>query len=313
MPHRGPCFDQPVAPDGYVWWYIDGVSDDGRHGLTVIAFLGSVFSPWYAWARRRGPTDPLQHCAVNVVLYGAGGKRWAMTERGPSQVARTATTLRIGPSGLSFDGSVLTIDIDEVTAPWPSRIKGRIMVTPEALTQHRIALDEAGRHRWWPIAPRARIEARFERPGRSWSGSGYFDTNDGDEPLERTFTRWHWCRGDVRDGAAILYEAQERSGARRLVAIRCDRTGAVEEIQAPPPRTLPPTRWWRMERPTRGETQPTVLSTMEDAPFYSRSVIATQIAGEPVRAVHESLTLDRFQAPWVQAVLPFKAPRTWKS
>jgi carotenoid 1,2-hydratase len=27
-------------------------------------------------------------------------------------------------------------------------------------------------------------------------------------------------------------------------------------------------------------------------------------------AVHESLSLDRFQARWVQAMLPFRMPRT---
>ena len=41
----GPRFDAPVPPGGYAWWYVDALSDDGRHGLTVIAFVGSVFSP----------------------------------------------------------------------------------------------------------------------------------------------------------------------------------------------------------------------------------------------------------------------------
>jgi carotenoid 1,2-hydratase len=57
------------------------MSDDGRHGLTIIALIGSVFSPYYAWARRRGPTDPEHFCALNVALYGVD-KGWAMTERG---------------------------------------------------------------------------------------------------------------------------------------------------------------------------------------------------------------------------------------
>ena len=48
-------FDQPVVRNGYAWWYIDALSDDGKQGLTIIAFIGSVFSPYYAWARRRGP------------------------------------------------------------------------------------------------------------------------------------------------------------------------------------------------------------------------------------------------------------------
>ena len=97
-----PAFDIPVAPGGYAWWYLDALSDDGRHGITVIAFIGSVFSPYYARARRRAGSagaDPLNHCAVNVALYnrGAGGarggQRWAMTERGHGQVQRDAHNL----------------------------------------------------------------------------------------------------------------------------------------------------------------------------------------------------------------------------
>src|ERR1700761_382753 len=42
----GPVFDTPLKAKGYAWWYIDGLSDDGRHAITVIAFLGSVFSPF---------------------------------------------------------------------------------------------------------------------------------------------------------------------------------------------------------------------------------------------------------------------------
>ena len=84
---------------GYVWWYVDALSDDGDHGITVIAFLGSVFSPYYAWARRHGSCDPLRHCALNVALYGKR-RRWAMTERGDKAVQRGADFLAIGPSAL---------------------------------------------------------------------------------------------------------------------------------------------------------------------------------------------------------------------
>mgnify|MGYP000665064969 CR=1 FL=1 len=49
-----PRFDAPVPPGGYSWWYVDALSDDGQHGITIIAFIGTVFSPWYAWARRGG-------------------------------------------------------------------------------------------------------------------------------------------------------------------------------------------------------------------------------------------------------------------
>ena len=58
QPAAGPRFDQAVPPGGYAWWYVDALSDDGRHALTIIAFIGSVFSPYYAAARRRGTRRP---------------------------------------------------------------------------------------------------------------------------------------------------------------------------------------------------------------------------------------------------------------
>ena len=39
MPGVGPRFDPQVKDNGYVWWYIDGLSDDGNYGFTVIAFI----------------------------------------------------------------------------------------------------------------------------------------------------------------------------------------------------------------------------------------------------------------------------------
>ena len=100
-------FDQPVPAGGYAWWYIDAISDDGNHGLTLIAFVGSVFSPYYAWARRRaGPAgaDPLNHCAVNVALYGRSGSRWAtyprarLSRRRAHQTPLEAETNTIAPT-----------------------------------------------------------------------------------------------------------------------------------------------------------------------------------------------------------------------
>jgi hypothetical protein len=54
-------FTLPVAERGYRWWYLDALSDDGAHGITIIAFLGTVFSPWYAFARAR---DALPRSAI---------------------------------------------------------------------------------------------------------------------------------------------------------------------------------------------------------------------------------------------------------
>ena len=103
-----------------------------------------MFSPYYAWARAHGKGDPLNHCAVNVALYSRDRKRWAMTERGRGHVGRASSSLAIGPSLLTWDGDALTIRIDEVTAPAPTRIRGVVRVYPKALTTRAFALDPAG-------------------------------------------------------------------------------------------------------------------------------------------------------------------------
>ena len=57
------------------------------------------------------------------------------------------------------------------------------------------------------------------------------------------------------------------------------------------------------------DTAARVLRTLEDTPFYSRSMI---VSGNDINhgsAIHESVDLDRFASRWVQTLLPFKMPR----
>ena len=286
------------------------MSDDGADGITLIGFVGSVFSPYYAWARRRGPAEPENHCALNVALYGAQGGRWAMTERGRAAVSRSATRLKIGPSAMAWDGSALVIRIDEITAPWPSRLHGTVRVRPLVENSRVFALDAAGRHRWQPIAPLARVEVTLDRPARRWSGTGYFDTNDGDAPLEADFSRWDWCRAAHPDGATVLYNTFRRDGGTAALALSFAAGRDVEERDPPPVAMLPATRWG-VGRQTRADAghAARVARTLTDAPFYARSVVETRLFGRDVTALHESLSLDRFRKPWVQMMLPFRMPR----
>jgi carotenoid 1,2-hydratase len=287
------------------------LSDDGRHGITLIAFIGSVFSPYYALARRRGKGDPENHVALNVALYGAGGKRWALTERGRDALQRDAHHFHIGPSSLDWDGTTLTISIREVTTPLPGRIRGVVRVHPAALVEEAFSLDGAGEHTWRPIAPVSRVEVDLDHPHLSWSGKGYFDWNSGSVPLEQSFARWDWSRASTADGTTILYDVNERDGGSRSLAVRIGATGEVTHIPAPPRVTLAPTRIWRIARGTRNDAAAPAphVETLEDTPFYARSLVMAQIDGVPAHAMHESLSLDRFRTPIVQMMLPFRMPR----
>ena len=166
--------------------------------------MGSVFSPYYAWARRKGATNPDDFCALNVALYSRGAKRWTMTERGARHTSRDRDRFVIGPSQLRWDGDALTIDIDEVGMPLPHRVRGRVRIHPGQLFRFSTALDGAGRHRWGPLAPQARVEVDLQHPGQRWSGQAYLDSNEGDEPIERAFTEWDWSRSPLQDGSTAV-------------------------------------------------------------------------------------------------------------
>ncbi len=269
-----------------------------------------MFSPYYAWARRGGrAADPENFCTVNVALYGARGRRWAMTERGRSAMQRGADFITIGPSNLTWDGNALTVRLDERCAPLPRRVRGVVKLLPAALPDRTISLDGAD-HLWSPIAPVARVEARFDHPDLAWTGPAYFDTNRGASPLEEAFTSWDWSRAPGADGTIVLYNGHLRDGQEFSTALHYSPSGTVTDIE-PPPRVALPKTLWRLPRHTRVDPgfAATVDHTLTDAPFYARSVIRTHLLGTPRQAMHESLSMDRFTVPIVQAMLPFKAPR----
>ncbi|MFP4682574.1 MAG: carotenoid 1,2-hydratase [Ectothiorhodospira sp.] len=290
---------------------MDALSDDGRQGLTLIAFVGSVFSPYYARARRRGPADPDHHCAVNLALYGEGGKRWAMTERGRGDLRREDGHLSIGPSHIHWDGQRLVMHVREITAPLPSRLEGTITLTPDVLTGYRFDLDGNGRHWWRPLAPSGRIRVTMEHPRMDWEGHAYLDSNRGDEPLEAGFRYWDWSRAPAGDGeTVVLYEAQTRAGGHRLLSLRFDDRGQATAMEPPPRQILPPAPLWRAPRGTRADAgSARIRQTLEDTPFYARSLVDMTLGGETVTAFHESLSLERFVSPVVQWMLPFRMPR----
>lgn len=320
-------FDLDVADGGYAWWYVDAVSSDGSLALTLIAFVGSVFSPRYAKARRAmaagGPAAQAeQHCAINLAVYRRGGRNaWALTEH--ASVERTPQRLTIGRSQIAWGhdarGDHLAIEIDEHETKFGGRsgtpLRGHIRLYPSARFGPRIALDRgrsSPRHRWYPVAPHAQVEVEFEAPSLAFSGSGYHDVNEGDEGLELGFDRWNWSRAELAGGrTAILYDVVPRQGEldpRGWLFVPERRTIELIEPDALGPAVALPQTRWRVARSIRTELghPPRLISTLEDTPFYSRNLVATRIVGADAIAMHESIDLDRFAARPIQFLLGFK-------
>jgi carotenoid 1,2-hydratase len=310
-PDGQPRFDQIVPPTGYLWWYLDALSDDGQFGLTIIAFVGSVFSPYYAWARRGGAQpDPDHFCCLNVALYSRHARRWTMTERGAAHCHRDAQQFSIGPSQLRWDGDTLVIDIDEVGVPLPQRVRGQVRVHPQQLFPFSTPIDPQGLHRWGPLAPSARVEVKLTNPLQSWQGQGYLDSNEGDEPIDRSCREWDWSRSPLKDGStAVIYDIQGQTPqGDKLLALRFTPQGEVLPFEAPARQPIPRTLW-QIQRRMRSDGPVQVVEQLEDTPFYQRALLQSTLLGEQVQSFHESITMSRLVSPVVQAMLPFRMPR----
>ena len=308
-----PDFDRPVPPGGYAWWYLDALDGEGRNGLAIIGFIGSVFSPYYAHARRRGLADPLDFCSLNVSLYLPDRKVWTMTERPRASIARSATEFVIGPSAMQWDGSSLRIEIDEVSVPFPGRVRGTVTVRPRVSFDRDFALDHDGAHRWRPVMPCADVEVEMHAPALRWRGTGYVDSNYGNGPMEQAFSSWQWTRTHLAgDATAIAYDSEPRVGPPRSLTLRIER-GAVFQSDAVRPRTELATTRWGIKRSVAVDagTQPRIARGLEGGPFYARTLLGITLQGESVLAMHESLSLDRFSSRIVQAMLPFRMPRNF--
>ncbi|UWR24406.1 carotenoid 1,2-hydratase (plasmid) [Sulfitobacter sp. S190] len=275
--------------------------------MSVIGFIGSVFSPWYHWSGRGNPAN---NCCINVATYGRGG-RFTMTDRGQAALVQRSDSLQVGPSIMHWNGKELIIEVEEISSlPLVSRIQGQIIVTPSAITEVELPLTQDGAHVWRPFAPTARIKVNLNSHGWQFEGHGYFDANFGTRPLEEDFSYWTWGRYPTAKGASCFYDAQRRDGTVLDTAIAFDPQGIATHLDAPGRQPLRRTLW-ALRRETRADpgTKPRQIKSMLDAPFYSRSVVETTVNGETVRGVHEALDLDRWANPLLKPMVAVRVPR----
>ena len=293
---------------------MDGISDDGQYGFSIIAFVGSVFSPYYAWANKRTLAPAENYCAINVALYTPNKKYWTMTERGKNAIERSAHHFTVGPSDIYWEKDSLTIQIKERTPLLGQRVEGTIKIFPEQLFNHVIALDDQKKHRWGPLSPSAKAQVHFTKPNLQWSGQAYFDSNEGDEPIVKPFREWDWSRAHLHDrSTAVIYDVRQKNGYENCIASRFYKDGRVESFE-PPQKTLLPKTGWRIQRRMHSEEIPAksselILSTFEDTPFYARTMLKSRLLGEDVILMHETLNTNRLESPIVQLMLPWQMPR----
>jgi carotenoid 1,2-hydratase len=280
--------------------------------VVCIFFWGAVFSPYYAGRLRAGAlARPGQHAAVHLATYRDGKRTaWLLAERDASREPPANDTFRVGASSLTFAPSgVATLEVDD---RGPARLSGRLRFHPlePALSPEPVSLSPGlADHRWHALMPRARVEVELQRPGLTFEGSGYLDTNWGSEPMERKLAGWNWARTHSEEGARVVYDVRARDGRRFLHTL-----GTGTPLQTASAIGVPAagtTTGWGVALPAELDFRTHRLGTpgavIESAPFYARYEVRD--AAGAVCGLGESLDLMRFDRAMVRWMLRWKTYR----
>jgi carotenoid 1,2-hydratase len=109
---------------------------------------------------------------------------------------------------------------------------------------------------------------------------------------------------------AVIYDVRQPNSDRLLALKFSPNADSVENFEAPEKKALPKTLW-RMDRSIRSDEgeEPKVIQTLEDTPFYVRSVLESSLLGEKVTSLHETLSVPKLSSMSTQLMLPWRMPR----
>jgi carotenoid 1,2-hydratase len=108
----------------------------------------------------------------------------------------------------------------------------------------------------------------------------------------------------------VIYDVRQKHGADRVIAQRFMPDGSHAPFEPPQRQALPRTAW-RIDRTMRTDSAnpARVVQTLEDTPFYVRSVLESGMFGERITSVHETLHVPRLVSAPVRWMLPWRMPR----
>jgi carotenoid 1,2-hydratase len=283
---------------------VDAVDPAGERALTLILMLGSPFSPSYRRATHASKRpDPLEHAALNVVIHERRRSCFALIEDRAHH--RDRHSVELTSSRVMWSGGRVTWEIRERTAWTRSPIRGLVEVTPRVSSTAAIPLDSRGTHLWRPLAPLARVRATFTSPGFDFDGHGYLDSNRGDRPLEQGLAPWSWMHSVSSGSIDVRYDVVGRPPVTLGTAghpVPADPSDTVHRL---------PTSRWGLPRCVRLPVgaDVAIVRTLEDAPFYVRSLVRIERGRRSVLAVHETMDPVRLAHPLSQWMIPWRSHR----
>lgn len=209
--------DHGKPPEGYEWWYFDGISNDGEFSFVIIFYHENPFSTKKIKFLQSETDEYPTHPAISVSVYrNSKPVYYSFLEYDenafnwdPEQLS-----LRVGNNTFEYDlkeGRFLyELKLDQ-TLPSGHYLRGTISGVGALTDKSLIQSKSKDKHLWNLILPSLEFKTNLSLKGKYGEevvrkkGTGYHDHNVGYEPMKESFRDWYWGRYHFEDYTLIYY------------------------------------------------------------------------------------------------------------
>jgi carotenoid 1,2-hydratase len=217
-----------VTPDemapfgGYEWWYFDGLDRSGALGFVIIFYRNNPFSTRYIKDLDEARDQPRIYPAISVSVYKKGKPvyySFLEFEEEEFNWDEDGQELTISSNSVRYmlrgDRLALELSLNQELASGHAlkgTVRGEGMCTNPNLVHKQ---ESAGKHCWNLLAPASQVTADMRIKGRdgeeevAFTGMGYFDHNQGAEPMKESFKDWYWGRFHFKSFTLVYYLLQK--------------------------------------------------------------------------------------------------------
>lgn len=298
------------AEGGFTWWYVDLVDARGD-GLVVIVALGLPFLPGYASAAREGRAPRAVERPSVCVAHVQGGRLafWALHETDPARVVW-------GPKRALLGDNTFLVGVDggaSVRAALGGELPGArwslVLEVDGPLRRSAPGEPDRAEHEWSVLTAVARGRARLVVDGVETviEGRAYVDRNAGSGSLEALdVARWSWGRLAFPGRERIWYEATDRAGEHRSMALTVARDGTTLLVRGGVRTSGRRFGVWGLPAPARveaGDLRVSFPAALDDSPFYARYRVDAEERGQVGRGFAEVCVPSRIDSAWFRPLL----------
>jgi|AntRauTorcE11897_2_1112592.scaffolds.fasta_scaffold00442_16 carotenoid 1,2-hydratase len=282
-----PDFSKP--PNGYEWWYFDGLSTDGKYGFVIIFYHDNPFSTKKIAKLERSDSNKSPHPAISISIYRNNKTiYYSFLEFDEKEFDWDKDELRLTIENHSFQYDIqknmlcFEMKIDQELASGHSlrgEIKGQGGLTPSSLIESKSKDD----HMWNLILPVFEFEADLSVNGLNGKeelileGRGYHDHNTGHEPMKDSFKDWYWGRSHF-ENFTLIYYLMEKHDSQQLEAWLIDAENqTVLEYMTDAELSYRSRNWFGLNSARKIELKSSQVSVniqckdkIDDGPFYQR-------------------------------------------